>query len=42
MAGEAPGLMNGHLIYDDVDNFELLPDGAARKLLRLRWRVAPP
>jgi len=42
LAGEAPDMMNGHLIYDDVDNYELLPDGSARKLLRLRWRVAPP
>jgi hypothetical protein len=34
--------MDGHLIYDDVDNFEMPADGKPRPYLRLRWRVAPP
>ena len=42
LAGEPPGQVNGHLIYDDVDNYELKADGTARPYLRLRWRVAPP
>lgn len=42
MAGEAPGKMDGHLIYDDADNYDMPADGKPRTLLRLRWRVAPP
>jgi len=41
-ADEPPGETYGHMIYDDVDNFELLPDGQERDVLRLRWRTTPP
>ena len=39
---ESAGKTYGHMTYDDIDDFELLPDNRSRDLLRLRWRVAPP
>ncbi len=39
---EPAGKTYGHMTYDDIDDFELLPDNRSRDLLRLRWRVAPP
>lgn len=41
-AAEGPGQITGHLMYDDVTDFELPSDGSARQTLRIRWRAAPP